>query len=281
MALNLAPFGRWTLRDNAAQRRLALRSPVASLPENGADEEHPHCSPSLRAGEQCELNRRPDGRSSSAPLGYVLCELRRSEMTSGLSAPLAFLRLPQLTALQFRWAVLIFASLPLLWTGALAASAQTTSEWAIHTRGLGRLTVGMTLDEARQLPGIHLEEAGPPPVPADYCTYFRARLVGREFRVRVMMDRVNRIEVTSPGFGTLSGVTVGDSIERVKVTYGSNISIEPHHYLWDQGFVLMVLGPYKLSGGEYGVAFVASPTKGVTEIWTGRYDEIRQSEGCE
>jgi len=25
MALNLAPFGRWTLRDKAAQRRLALR----------------------------------------------------------------------------------------------------------------------------------------------------------------------------------------------------------------------------------------------------------------
>lgn len=24
-ALNLAPFGRWTLRDEAAQRRLALR----------------------------------------------------------------------------------------------------------------------------------------------------------------------------------------------------------------------------------------------------------------
>ena len=26
LALNLAPFGRWTLRDKAAQRRLALRS---------------------------------------------------------------------------------------------------------------------------------------------------------------------------------------------------------------------------------------------------------------
>jgi hypothetical protein len=25
MTLNLAPFGRWTLRDKAAQRRLALR----------------------------------------------------------------------------------------------------------------------------------------------------------------------------------------------------------------------------------------------------------------
>ena len=30
MALNLAPFGRWTLRDKAAQRRLALRSAYIS-----------------------------------------------------------------------------------------------------------------------------------------------------------------------------------------------------------------------------------------------------------
>jgi len=29
-ALNLAPFGRWTLRDKAAQRRLALRWASAS-----------------------------------------------------------------------------------------------------------------------------------------------------------------------------------------------------------------------------------------------------------
>ena len=28
MALNLAPFGRWTLRDKAAQRLLALRNPL-------------------------------------------------------------------------------------------------------------------------------------------------------------------------------------------------------------------------------------------------------------
>jgi hypothetical protein len=31
MALNLAPFGRWTLRDKAAQRRLAL---LQGLPKN-------------------------------------------------------------------------------------------------------------------------------------------------------------------------------------------------------------------------------------------------------
>ena len=32
MALNLAPFGRWTLRDKAAQRRLALRCAYRPLP---------------------------------------------------------------------------------------------------------------------------------------------------------------------------------------------------------------------------------------------------------
>jgi hypothetical protein len=32
-ALNLAPFGRWTLRDKAAQRRLALRWAASSFPE--------------------------------------------------------------------------------------------------------------------------------------------------------------------------------------------------------------------------------------------------------
>ena len=31
MALNLAPFGRWTLRDKAAQRRLALSLNGSSL----------------------------------------------------------------------------------------------------------------------------------------------------------------------------------------------------------------------------------------------------------
>ena len=37
MALNLAPFGRRTVRDKAAQRRLALRQNCLNLlPENGA-----------------------------------------------------------------------------------------------------------------------------------------------------------------------------------------------------------------------------------------------------
>jgi hypothetical protein len=139
----------------------------------------------------------------------------------------------------------------------------------------------MSLDEARQLAGIQLEQEGPPAVPADYCTYFRARLAGREFHIRVTMNRVSRVELWSPGFRTTTGLAVGDSIEQVRTVYGKNISVEPHHYLWDQGIVLMVLGPYGIDGLEYGIAFVASPVKGITKVWASRYEEIRQSEGCE
>jgi hypothetical protein len=41
-----------------------------------------------------------------------------------------------------------------------------------------------------------------------------------------------------------------------------------------------VLGPYAISGDAYGVAFLASPSKGVTEIRAGKYANIRESEGC-
>ncbi len=198
-------------------------------------------------------------------------------------ARVAFLCASTRLATPLRPGALIFGFL--LWsswtTGALTASDQLSPDWSLHARGLGRLTVGMSLDAVRRTAGVQLEEIGPPPVPANFCTYYRARLASNEFHIRVMMDQVNRLELWSAGIRTGSGIAVGDSIERVKAVHGNDLSIEPHHYLWEQGVVLMVLGPYQIEGQAYGVAFVASPAKGVTQIWAGRYDEIRQSEGCQ
>ena len=161
----------------------------------------------------------------------------------GAAARLTSLCAPRRLATPLRSGALIFGFLLILgfllwswsWTGALAASDQLESDWSLHPQGLGRLTVGMSLDEVRRTAGIQLEQIGPPPVPADYCTYYRARLASKEFHVRVMMNQVNRLELRSPGFRTRSGIAVGDSIERVKAVYGKNILVEPHHYLWDQG----------------------------------------------
>ena len=50
-ALNLAPFGRWTLRDKAAQRRLALRSAAnTSVPTLGGSSQSGCRHPALFAG---------------------------------------------------------------------------------------------------------------------------------------------------------------------------------------------------------------------------------------
>jgi hypothetical protein len=184
---------------------------------------------------------------------------------------------PVLPGSGSRRGALIVVTVAWLWNASVSHGAE--AEWRLHARGLGRLTVGMTLAQARGLPGVRLEQIGPPPVADTYCTYFVGRVAGGEFRVRVKMDRVDRVEVASPGLRTLSGVAVGDAIERVKSTYG-RITVEPHHSRWDRGDTLMVLGPYEISGDAYGMAFVASPGRGVTEIWAGRYEGIRESEGC-
>ena len=168
----------------------------------------------------------------------------------------------------------------LIWTLASTASDSTISALHIHAKGLGPLVVGMTVREARALPGVQLDQTGPQPVPDTFCTYYRVRISDQEVKARVIKDRIDRIEVSSPKFSTVGGIRIGDSIDRVKVVYGKKVSIEPHHYLWDQGVVLMVLGPYGNQQNGYGVAFTASPEKGVTEIWVGWYQGIRESEGC-
>ena len=160
------------------------------------------------------------------------------------------------------------------------AFASDGSGWRLHSKGLGPIAVGMTIGEASKVSNVQFEQFGLPPEPATFCTYYRGTLAGQVIEMRVVEDRIDRIEVSAPGFSTLSGVKVGDSIEHVKQVYGQALSVEPHHYLADQGAVLMVLGPYGDRDTGYGVAFTASSDKGVTAIWVGRYRGIRESEGC-
>jgi hypothetical protein len=158
--------------------------------------------------------------------------------------------------------------------------ASGLSAWRLHARGLGRLVVGMTVSEANTISSAQFELAGSPPEPSASCAYYSGRLADREVLLRVIDGRIDRIEVSSQGIMTVSGIAVGDSIERVREVYGSALSVEPHHYLGHQGVVLMVLGPYGSPQTGYGVAFTASPKTGVMEIRVGWYKGIRESEGC-
>jgi hypothetical protein len=160
------------------------------------------------------------------------------------------------------------------------AFASDGNGWRLHSNGLGPIAVGMTIGEASKVSEVRFEQSGSPPEPATFCTYYRGGLAGQVIAMRVIEDRIDRIEVSDSSFATLSGVKVGDSIEHVQRVYGRALSVEPHHYLADQGVVLMVLGPYGSGETGTGVAFTASSDKGVTAIWVGRYSGIRESEGC-
>ena len=98
-------------------------------------------------------------------------------------------------------------------------------------------------------------------------------------RIRVTDDRVDRIEVESGGFATPSGIRVGDPIARVREIYGSQAIEEPHHYLWDRGVVHIVIGPHIIESEDYAIAVIGSEGTGVTEIWSSRHRNIRESEG--
>jgi hypothetical protein len=181
--------------------------------------------------------------------------------------------------MRHAWSRRIVAAGMLLQCVSLAL-ASDGSGWRLHSKGLGPIAIGMTIGEASKVSNVQFEQFGLPPEPATFCTYYRGTLGGQVIDMRVIEDRIDRIEVSAPEFSTLSGVKVGDSIEHVKHVYGKALSVEPHHYLADQGVVLMVLGPYGNKETGYGVAFTASSDKGVTGIRVGRYSGIRESEGC-
>jgi hypothetical protein len=180
----------------------------------------------------------------------------------------------------YRRLIMACALVPFLWASASAAPDSSGSDLRIHARGIGQLTIGMTVKEAQDLPGVELEQTGPDPEADTFCTYYKIRLAGQEIRARIIKGEIERLEVSTPGIKTLSGIAVGDSIERVRKVYGNKIAVERHHYRWDQGVVLMVLGPFGKQTDPYGVSFTASPENGVTEMWVGRYRGIRESEGC-
>ena len=70
MALNLAPFGRWTLRDKAAQRRLALRYASAPFGVSGIVlQVNPH------VGHSCP---HPPMVISPCPFGHSPLRMRKS-----------------------------------------------------------------------------------------------------------------------------------------------------------------------------------------------------------
>lgn len=167
---------------------------------------------------------------------------------------------------------------------AVAASALAESVWQIHPKGLGPILVGMPVSAVTRSAGVPVLPIGSVEASDKFgssCNYHSVDVPGQTVRIRVKDGLVDRLEVESAGFATPGGIRVGDPIANVRKIYGSKANEEPHHYLWDRGFVHTVVGPYTIENEAFAIAFIGSQRTGVTAIWSSRYRNIRESEGCQ
>ena len=153
-----------------------------------------------------------------------------------------------------------------------AGRAPATSEWIVTPSGIGRIRVGMTVDELRRVAG----DFAMPPAGAE-CTYVRPAGAPRGVSVMLASGQVVRIDVDSAGVRTDAGVAVGDSAPKVEQTYARRITAMPHKYV---------------AGGQYLTVRAVSPKDStlrivfeseagrITRFRSGRAPEVELVERC-
>ena len=97
--------------------------------------------------------------------------------------------------------------------------------WSVTARGIGPMTAGMTVEEARAALGAELPE------PADSeCGYITPSAGPSGVRFMVVDGNVVRIEVRDTTVATAAGARVGDTEARVESLYRGRMKVTPHKY---------------------------------------------------
>jgi len=145
-------------------------------------------------------------------------------------------------------------------------------EWVVTPSGIGRIRVGMPVDELQRAAG----DVPTPPTGAE-CTYVRPAGAPRGVSVMLANGRVVRIDVDSAGVQSDAGVAVGDSSEAVNQAYAGRITVTPHKYV---------------AGGRYLTVRAVSPADStlrivfeseagrITRFRSGRIPEVELLERC-
>ncbi|WP_293102267.1 hypothetical protein [Moorena sp. SIOASIH] len=159
-------------------------------------------------------------------------------------------------------------------TGSKRERLSTKSKIAIN--GIGPITVGMTVKEASQAGQVKLvqqtsggEERG--------CLFYDPEGI-ENIGFMVTEGKIARVYISSPEISTLSGVKVGDNLEKVMSVYGKKIEIYPHVYVPGGKYALFV--PTDSSDKNYRVMFEANAEGKVVGISAGKLPEVRYLEGC-
>jgi hypothetical protein len=98
----------------------------------------------------------------------------------------------------------------------------------------------MSINAVRQVladPMAYLAYANREPDNSD-CAYLQSAVKPEPVGFMFQKGRLVRIDVHEPGIRTASGAGVGDTEDKIQQLYPGRITIEPHHYLPENGHYL-------------------------------------------
>lgn len=145
----------------------------------------------------------------------------------------------------------------------------------VSTQGIDGIKIGMTISQASQSARtklIIMEQNR-----RTSCSYYK--LAGEISGVNFMVTNriISRIDITNPRITTLSGAKIGDSEDRIRSLYGSQLQTKRHKYL-DRGHYLIFV-PRDRQDRRNRILFETNGIK-VVNWRVGRIKEVGWTEGC-
>jgi hypothetical protein len=154
-----------------------------------------------------------------------------------------------------------------------SGGATPITPWVVTEHGIGQLSAGMTVAEARAVvPGF----AVPASRDSTACTYGKADGLPAGVAVMVEGMKVVRVEVRSGDVATSAGARIGDSEGSIKTLY-PKVSVSPHKYAAGGHYLTVV--PASKADSAYRIIF-ETDGKRVEKYRAGLRPQVEYVEGC-
>jgi hypothetical protein len=161
---------------------------------------------------------------------------------------------------------------------ALAAFAVVSPQAAPAGRfgwlGLEPAQAGQTLQQAEAALGAPLLPATPPPKDPASC-HLRSTAAQPGVAYVVNQGVVTRMETRDARYLTLSGLRVGDEVQKVRQVYGARLSVRPHAY-FARGLVLAVYSPDR----QFALVMESNDAGRLVTLRGGMVPAVELLEGC-
>lgn len=161
----------------------------------------------------------------------------------------------------------------LLAMGAVAA-VQAAPAGRFGWLGLEPAQAGQTLQQAEAAVGAPLLPAAPAPKDMAEC---HLRSTAAQPGVAYVVDQgvVTRMETRDARYLTVSGLRVGDPVQKVRQVYGARLSVRPHAY-FARGLVLAVYSPDR----QFALVMESNDDGRVVTMRGGMLPAVEMLEGC-